>query len=102
MQRRLFQEMRLTALLTVLHVAGVAMFQEMNVLKLDIVAESLDKKYLLVGECKWTTKENSDRILSELNEKANKLPFARYHTLVPKLFLKNKPCWKPGNVIAAR
>ncbi len=67
--------------------------------ELDIVAESLDKKYLLVGECKWTTKENSDRILSELIEKANKLPFARNHTLVPKLFLKNKPVGNLDNVL---
>jgi uncharacterized protein len=28
----------------------------------DVMAESLDKKYLLVGECKWTTQENGKRI----------------------------------------
>ncbi len=26
----------------------------------DVMAESLDKKYLLVDECKWTTQENGD------------------------------------------
>ena len=67
--------------------------------ELDIVAESLDKKYLLVGECKWTTKENSDRILAELIEKAKKLPFAKNHTIVLKLFLKNKPIGNMDNVL---
>ncbi len=60
-------------------------------LELDVVAESLDKKYLLVGECKWTTKENSDRLLAELREKAKKLPFASQYTIITKLFLKNPP-----------
>ena len=60
-------------------------------LEIDVVAESLDKKYLLVGECKWTKKENSDRLLVELREKAEKLPFAKNHTIIPKLFLKNAP-----------
>ena len=58
-------------------------------IELDVVAESLDKKYLLVGECKWSTKENSDRLLAELREKAEKLPFADNHTIITKLFLKN-------------
>ena len=67
--------------------------------ELDVVAESLDKKYLLVGECKWTTKENSDRLLAELVEKAGKLPFAGNHVIIPKLFLKNKPTGTLGNVL---
>jgi len=60
-------------------------------IELDVVAESSDKKYLLVGECKWTTQENSGRLLAELKEKAQKLPFAKNHTIIPKLFLKNIP-----------
>lgn len=60
-------------------------------IELDVVAESSDKKYLLVGECKWTTQENSSRLLAELKEKAQKLPFAKNHTIIPKLFLKNIP-----------
>ncbi|MEA5128523.1 MAG: ATP-binding protein [Proteiniphilum sp.] len=60
-------------------------------MELDVVAESVDKKYLLVGECKWTTKENSDRLLAELREKAEKLPFASKYTIITKLFLKNPP-----------
>ena len=68
-------------------------------IELDIVTESLDKKYLLVGECKWTTKENSNRLLTELREKAEKLPFAHTHTIITKLFLKNPPSGTHENVL---
>ena len=60
-------------------------------IELDVVAESLDKKYLLVGECKWTAKENGKRLNDELLRKANMLPFVRNHTVVPVLFLKTPP-----------
>lgn len=60
-------------------------------IELDVVAESIDKKYLLVGECKWTSKENSDQLMQQLIAKANKLPFADKYIIVPKLFLKNEP-----------
>ncbi|MDR1160988.1 MAG: DUF234 domain-containing protein, partial [Tannerellaceae bacterium] len=68
-------------------------------IELDVVAESLDKKYLLAGECKWTTKENSDRLLMELREKAEKLPFAKGHTIITKLFLKNLPVGTHENIL---
>jgi len=64
-------------------------------IELDVVAESLDKRYLLVGECKWTSGENCDRLLYELKEKAGKLSFAKNKIIVPILFLKNNP---EGNV----
>ncbi|MDR2969324.1 MAG: ATP-binding protein [Tannerellaceae bacterium] len=70
-----------------------------NRIELDVVAESLDKKYLLVGECKWTSGENSDRLLAELKAKAAKLPFAKGHTIIPKLFLKNTPAGTMENVL---
>lgn len=57
----------------------------------DVVAESLDKKYLLVGECKWTTRENGKLLTAELLRKANLLPFAGKYTIVPVLFLKKTP-----------
>ena len=28
----------------------------------DVVAESLDRKHLLIGECKWTKKENTEAL----------------------------------------
>jgi AAA+ ATPase superfamily predicted ATPase len=68
-------------------------------IELDVIAESLDKKFLLVGECKWTSGENSDRILAELMAKAEKLPFAKGHTIIPKLFLKNTPIGIMENVL---
>lgn len=57
--------------------------------ELDVVAESLDKKYLFVGECKWTNLANAPKLMSELVRKASLLPFAKDHTIVPALFLKN-------------
>ena len=63
------------------------------------VAESFDKKHLLVGECKWTSGENSDRLLAELKTKANQLSFAKDHIIIPKLFLKYPPVETTENVL---
>lgn len=60
-------------------------------IEIDVVAESIDKKYLLVGECKWTAGENAKRLTDELLVKAEKLPFAQGHIIMPVLFLKNAP-----------
>ena len=57
----------------------------------DVMAESLDKKYLLAGECKWTNQENGKQLTAELLRKANLLPFAKNYTIIPVLFLKNAP-----------
>ena len=65
----------------------------------DVMAESLDKKYLLVGECKWTNQENGKRLTTELLRKANLLPFAKNYTIVPMLFLKNAPKDDAGNAM---
>lgn len=65
----------------------------------DVVAESLDKKYLLVGECKWTKQENGKQLTAELIRKASMLPFASDHTIVPVVFLKNTPIEDAGNTM---
>ena len=65
----------------------------------DVMAESLDKKSLLVGECKWTTQENGNQLTAELLRKANLLPFAKNYTIVPVLFLKNAPKGDSENVM---
>lgn len=65
----------------------------------DVVAESIDKKYLLVGECKWTAQENGKQLTAELLRKAHLLPFAQKHTLVPVLFLKTLPQHDAGNTL---
>lgn len=65
----------------------------------DFVAESIDKKYLLVGECKWTTQENGKQLTAELLRKAKLLPFANDYTIVPMLFLKSVPKDDIGNAL---
>lgn len=60
-------------------------------IEIDVVSESIDKKYLLVGECKWTTPENAGHLLAGLKRKAGLLPFAANHIIVPVLFLKSEP-----------
>lgn len=65
----------------------------------DVMAESLDKKYLLVGECKWTTLENAKLLTAELLRKVNLLPFVKKYTIVPILFLKNAPINDVGNTM---
>ena len=65
------------------------------------MAESLDKKYLLVGECKWTTQENGKQLTAEFLRKANLLPFAKNYTIVPMLFLKNAPKDDVDNALLA-
>ena len=65
----------------------------------DVMAESLDKKSMLVGECKWTTGENDKQLTAALLRKANLLPFAKNYTIVPVLFLKNAPKGDSENVM---
>ncbi|MCD8310345.1 MAG: ATP-binding protein [Prevotellaceae bacterium] len=57
----------------------------------DVVAESLDKQRLLVGECKWTAQAHAGQLLTTLKRKASLLPFAAGYTIVPMLFLKHAP-----------
>lgn len=59
--------------------------------ELDVVAQSMDGTKLLVGECKWTEGEDTGRLLRELRNKAQKLPFLKQQEIVPVLFLKRKP-----------
>ena len=60
-------------------------------IELDVVAQSMDGKKLLVGECKWTEGEDAGRLIYELTAKARKLPFLKGQEIVPVLFLKQKP-----------
>lgn len=60
-------------------------------LEFDVVAESLDRKALLVGECKWTNPEIASELAKKLIEKATCLPISAGKIIVPVLFLKNKP-----------
>ena len=68
-------------------------------MEFDVMAESMDKKYLLVGECKWTGQENGKQLTSELLRKAALLPFAKDYVIVPMLFLKTAPKEDAGNAL---
>lgn len=65
----------------------------------DVMAESLDKKYLLVGEYKWTNHENGRQLIEDLLHKAKLLPFAGNYIIVPVLFLKNTTKDGAGNIM---
>lgn len=65
----------------------------------DVVAESIDKKHILIGECKWTNKEDALRLVNSLEAKIKYLPFVKKGQSVHiVLFLKNEP----RNINAAR
>ena len=59
--------------------------------ELDVVAESIDKKYLLIGECKWTNTENAEALTSRLVSISKVLPFAKDKEMILKLFLRESP-----------
>lgn len=56
--------------------------------ELDVVAESQDKKKVLVGECKWTEGEYAERLFADLKERASLCPFIKGREVVFVLFLK--------------
>jgi len=59
--------------------------------EIDIVAESLDGKSILLGECKWSDKKvNYVELKNKLIAQGNILPFCQGKTIVPVLFLKEK------------
>ncbi len=59
--------------------------------ELDVVAESLDKKHLLIGECKWTNQEDAIRLMNKLGKIAEGLPFRKKQEIHIVLFLKETP-----------
>ena len=67
-------------------------------MEIDIVAESLDRETLLVGEAKLALSANDAvRVLAELEAKARQLPFAdRYKRVETRLFVAQNP--PPGAV----
>jgi len=60
-------------------------------LELDVVAESLDRNSLLLGEAKWTaSREDVRRILARLEDRVQRLPFVRGRRVVLALWVKGK------------
>lgn len=57
-------------------------------MEIDVVAESANKKHLLVGECKWSKIKDTTSILRELELKAKLLPFAGERKIIPVVYIK--------------
>lgn len=57
----------------------------------DVVAESLDKKSLLIGECKWTAEENAEHLLQDLKTRSENFSYLKGHNVYYALFLRHKP-----------
>lgn len=57
--------------------------------ELDVVAESQDKKKVLIGECKWTEGEYAERLFADLKERSQLCPFIKGREVVYVLFLKH-------------
>jgi len=69
-------------------------------LEIDIIAESSDKKVLMIGEAKWSEKTDPVYEAGELMRKATQLPFKVSRELLPVLFVKHKPSLGPTLSVA--
>ena len=67
--------------------------------EIDVVAESLDKKHILIGECKWTTGENGRLLTNEIRKISDALPFTKNKNIDIVLFTKALPKEDVGNAI---
>lgn len=61
-----------------------------NELEIDVVAESSDRRHLLLGEAKWSARTDPAGILAGLVGKAQRLPFRRDRRLHYALWLKRR------------
>lgn len=53
---------------------------------------TIDKKHILIGECKWTHDDDADRLMETLANKVRYLPFIKKGQQVHlALFLKESP-----------
>ena len=59
-----------------------------RLLEVDVVAESLDRRHVLIGEVKWEEKQDIRRLVSELPRKASRLPFVGDRRVHYALWLK--------------
>lgn len=70
-------------------------------LEVDLVAYSSDGGSVLVGEVKWATPRDAERLLDELGAKARRLPLTTGREVVLALWLK-APVDAAGNVLTPR
>lgn len=57
----------------------------------DVVAESVVKGCLLIGECKWTKEENASVLLEDLKRRSEGFAYAKGRKVFYVLFLRNIP-----------
>jgi len=60
-------------------------------LEIDFVAEDASGRRLLVGEAKWASPRHGRRVLEELEQKINRLPFVDGREVIPMLWLREAP-----------
>lgn len=65
--------------------------------EIDIVAESTDKSTLLIGEAKWSNKQDHPRWMNKLKDTIPNLPFVKDRKVLPVLFTK-KPYSNKGEI----
>jgi hypothetical protein len=74
-----------------------------------VVAQTVDKKDLLVGEAKWQDRLDWPREAASLRDKAARLPLAQGRTVHLAIWAKRPPrrvppgiaCFTPGDVLGA-
>jgi len=62
-----------------------------TLMEIDLISESADKKYLLIGEVKWTEIADLERVTAELKKKSANLPILQNRKIKLVLFVKRKP-----------
>ncbi len=62
-----------------------------NQMEIDVVAESTDKKFLLIGECQWRIKTKTSDAIKNLLNKIHHFPNPKNKEIIAVLFLKRKP-----------
>jgi uncharacterized protein len=69
-------------------------------MEIDLMAESADKKTLLVGEVKWSDKVTPNEVKMSLDRKCANLPFMGTKQIIKTVFLKEKPALAiPGELV---
>ena len=66
-------------------------------LEIDVVAETLDRKAILIGEAKWTAgRADVARLSADLARRIANAPFIHGRTVVPALWLKRRSATESG------
>jgi AAA+ ATPase superfamily predicted ATPase len=76
-------------------------------LEVDVVAETADRRHLLVGEVKWSDRVDGDREFAALKRKADNLPLAEGRQVHLALWVRSDPrrvgspsdCFMPRDVL---